>query len=240
MPPNGTDEKFEVDEDFAFLGRTFAEYRRMFDLDVASLAGTSVLDCPGGPGSFTAVAAELAEGAMAVDPVYGPSAADLESLCRRSVAENVEQLAAKEELFVWEHYRDPETRGRFQRAAAERFLADYAQHPGRYVAGGLPDLPFPDDRFDLTLSGNLLFLYDDRLSETFHVDALEELLRVTHEEVRIFPLAALDRQRSALVEPMVERLRADGHDARFVDVPYEFQPGATQMLSIRPSSISEE
>jgi len=41
---------FEVDDEFAFLGRTFAEYRRMFDLDVGSLQGRDVLDCPGDRG----------------------------------------------------------------------------------------------------------------------------------------------------------------------------------------------
>jgi len=224
--------KFEVDEDFAFLGRTFAEYRRMFGLTVDSLDGTRVLDCPGGPGSFTAVASEFAASVTAVDPVYGPPTADLESLCRRSVAENVEQLREKEDLFVWDEYGDPETRGRYQRAAAERFLADYAANPDRYVAGGLPELPFADDAFDLTLSGNLCFLYDDRLDERFHLDAMEELLRVTAGEVRVFPLASLDRTRSAYVERIVERLRADGYAVELREVPYEFQPGATEMLVV--------
>lgn len=51
-------------------------------------------------------------------------------------------------------------------------------------------------------------------------------------EVRVFPLAALDATRSALVEPAVERLRADGLDASLREVPYEFQPGATTMLVV--------
>jgi len=224
--------KFEVDDDFAFLGRTFAEYRRMFDLTVESIRGKRVLDCPGGPGSFTAVASEFAASVTAVDPVYGPPAGDLESLCRRSVAENVEQLREKEALFVWDEYGDPETRGRYQRAAAERFLADYAANPHRYVAAGLPELPFADDAVDLTVSGNLLFLYDDRLDEQFHVDAVDELLRVTAGELRVFPLASLDRTRSASVERVVDHLRAAGHAVAFQSVPYEFQPGATEMLVV--------
>jgi SAM-dependent methyltransferase len=227
-----TDQKFEVDEEFAFLGRTFAEYRRMFDLSVESVRGKRVLDCPGGPGPFTAVANEIGASVTAVDPVYGPPADELESLCRRSVDENVAQLREKADLFVWDEYGDPETRGRYQRAAAERFLADYAANPDRYVAAGLPDLPFADDTFELTLSGNLCFLYDDRLDERFHVDAMRELLRVTAGEVRVFPLASLDRTRSAYVERVVERLRADGYVAQLREVSYEFQPGATEMLVV--------
>ncbi|SFR91832.1 hypothetical protein SAMN05216559_0974 [Halomicrobium zhouii] len=225
-------EAFEVDEEFAFLGRTFAEYRRMFDLDVDSLQGRDVLDCPGGPGSFTAVAAEIANSVTAVDPEYGPPASNLEPLCRRSVRENVDQLREKRDLFVWHHYGDVETRGRYQRAAAERFLADYANHPERYRTSALPDLPFADDAFDLTLSANLLFLYDDRLDEGFHHDAMAELTRVTDGEVRVFTLASLDRTRSELVDPVVKRLRADGYGVEFREVPYEFQPGATEMLVV--------
>ena len=232
MGDSSESEAFEVDDEFAFLGRTFAEYRRMFDLDVGSLQGRDVLDCPGGPGSFTAVAAELADSVTAVDPEYGPTATDLEPLCRRSVADNVEQLYEKRDLFVWDYYGDVETRGRYQRPAAERFLADYATHPERYVASALPDLPFADDAFDLTLSANLLFLYDDRLEEGFHHKAMAELSRVTDGEVRVFTLASLDRERSEFVEPVVERLRADGHGVEFREVPYEFQPGATEMLVV--------
>lgn len=43
--------RFEVPDSFLFVGRTFEEYCRMFGLDPVDLSGTSVLDCPGGPGS---------------------------------------------------------------------------------------------------------------------------------------------------------------------------------------------
>ena len=127
------------------------------------------------------------------------------------------------------------TRRQYLRAAAERFLADYATHPERYVAGGLPDLPFEADSADLALVANLLFVYDDRLDREFHAAALRELARVAREEVRVFPLASLDRTRSAFVDPVTETLRADGHSVEFRPVPYEFQPGATEMLVVEPA-----
>jgi hypothetical protein len=123
-----------------------------------------------------------------------------------------------------------ETRGRYLRAAAERFLADYARNPGRYVAGALPDLPLTAGAASVALSANFLFLYDDRLERSFHVDALRELAHVATDEVRVFPLASLDRERSEYVAPASDRLRADGVGVQRRDVPYEFQPGATEML----------
>lgn len=224
--------RYEVDDDFLFVGRTFTEYRRMFDLAPEALADRRVLDCGAGPGAFAAVAAELGAAVTAVDPMYELSPDELAPVASGAVERTADQLREKRDLFVWDYYGDPETRVRFQRAAFERFLADYALHPERYVEGTLPGLPFADDAFDLALSANLLFLYDDRLDEAFHVDALRELARVAG-EVRVFPLHALDAERSRLVEPVVHRLRADGLDAEFRTVPYEFQPGATEALTLR-------
>jgi hypothetical protein len=223
---------FEVEDDFLLVGRTFEEYLAMFGLAPETLLGRRVLDCAGGARAFTAVAAEFAESALAVDPMYGPPTDELEPACADPVRRNVAQLREKRDLFVRDRYGDPETRGRYQRAAYERFLADYATSPGRYVAGALPDLPLETDAVDLALSGNFLFLYDDRLDRAFHVAALRELARVAREEVRVFPLHSLDRQRSALVAPAVDELRDAGLAWRFEPVPYEFQPGATEMLVV--------
>ena len=169
--------------------------------------------------------------AVAADPLYGPPAATLEPELSAAVETNVAQLREKRDLFVWDVYGDVETRGRYLRAATERFLADYAANPGRYVAAAVPSLPFVAGAFDLALVANLLFLYDDRLDLAFHLAAVRELVRVAG-EVRVFPLSSLDATRSVLVDPFVDRLRADGLSARFESVPYEFQPGATEMLVV--------
>jgi ubiquinone/menaquinone biosynthesis C-methylase UbiE len=226
------DTKFEVAEDFLTIGRTFAEYRGMLDLDPAGLAGRSVLDCGGGAGSFAATAAAFGADTVAVDPLYGPPAGELEPGLERAVEETVDQLHEKRDGFVWEYYPDVETRGRYLQAAAERFLADYAHHPDRYVDGALPALPLDTDAVDLAVVTNLLFLYDDRLDRSFHVDALRELARVAREEVRVFPLESLERVRSPFVGRAADALRTDGHAVETRAVPYEFQLGATEMLVV--------
>jgi hypothetical protein len=226
-----SDETFEVDREFLFIGRTFEEYLALFGLDRTDLEGP-ILDCPGGPSSFTAVASAVGNDVRAVDPMYERSLDALEQECQESIERNVAQLREKRDLFVWDYYGDVETRGRYLRAAAERFLTDYARHPDRYLAAGLPDLPFADDTFELTLSGNLLFVYDDRLDRAFHEAAIRELLRVTAGEVRIFPLASLDRTRSDYVDAVVAAARAAGATAAFRTVDYEFQPGATEVLRL--------
>jgi len=165
-------------------------------------------------------------------PEYGPTATDLEPLCRRSVADNVEQLYEKRDLFVWDYYGDVETRGRYQRAAAERFLADYATHPERYVASRAAGPALRRRRLRPDAVGQPALPVRRPAGGGFHHEAMAELSRVTDGEVRVFTLASLDRERSEFVEPVVERLRADGHGVEFREVPYEFQPGATEMLVV--------
>ena len=223
-------DSFEVDEEFRFIGRTFTEYCRMFDLTPRELPD-AVLDCPGGPSSFTAVASVLGVEATAVDPAYDLPADALAEECTGAVETTVEQLRQTRDLFEWEFYGNVATRGRYLRAAAERFLADRARCPNRYVAASLPHLPFETDAFDLALSGNLCFVYDDRLDIGFHVDALDELARVAG-EVRVFPLHSLDGSQSASLGPTMDRLRDRGRTVTRRSVPYEFQPGATQMLVV--------
>ena len=224
--------EYEVEADFLAIGRTFAEYCRMLDLDAAELSGRAVLDCGGGAGAFTATAAAVGADATAVDPLYDRPADALEPVLERAVEATDDQLREKADGFVWDYYGDVDVRVRHLRAAAHRFLADYEHHPDRYVAGALPDLPLEPDAVDLAVVANLLFLYDDRLDLSFHVAALRDLARVAREEVRVFPLASLDATRSEYVDPVAERLRADGHAVETREVPYEFQPGATEMLVV--------
>lgn len=233
-------DSFEVERPFLFIGRTFAEYCQMFGLDHSQLGSRSILDCPGGPSSFAATAAQLGASVIAVDPAYGLSTRELAKRCKPEIDQTVAQLREKAGLFVLDEYRPPggtdddavRTRGRYLRAAGHRFLADYELHPSRYVPAALPRLPFATNAFELVLSGNFLFLYDDQTTRSFHHEAVRELARVASEEVRIFPLAALDRERSSYVTPVVETLHASGLTVEYVDVPYEFQSGATRMLVI--------
>lgn len=226
--------RFAVSEQFRFIGRTFTEYRWLFDLALSDLAGQSILDCAAGPASFTATATQIGADVTAVDPTYGQPVETLEEICQDAVEKTLAQLQEKTDLFVWEAYGDVETRGRHLRSAYERFLADYSQHSGRYIPAALPDLPFDSDRFDLALSANFLFLYDDRLDLDFHLDSLRELARVAG-EVRIFPLASLDAERSEYVDPVVDQLESEGYGTEFQRVPYEFQPGVTEMLVVSDS-----
>ncbi len=61
----------------AFIGRTFAEYISLFDLDENILKQGPVLDCPAGAASFTAKAHKLGINVTACDILFN---SDINSL----------------------------------------------------------------------------------------------------------------------------------------------------------------
>jgi len=72
------------------------------------------------------------------------------------------------------------------------------------------------------------------ISAEFHVCTLKEMLRVAL-EVRIFPLRALDGAPSPHLDLVMRQLERLGFEAKVLNVPYEFQRGANEMLCIKKS-----
>lgn len=226
-------DKFAVD-DFAFIGRTFEEYRHMFDLDVESLDGRSILDCPSGADSFVATAHELGASVTGVDVMYDRTPSELAERCRSDYEHVVEQFTEKRDLFNWDFYGDAEGRKQFLQEAYETFVDDYAEGrtQERYVYAELPNLPFEADSYSLVLSAHFLFLYSDRLDYDLHLATLRELTRVATDQVRVFPLVGLDTEKYSRLDDLVLELTEDGHTVDIVEVPFEFQQRANEMLVI--------
>ncbi len=204
-------------------GRSFDEYRRMFALSDADLAGR-ILGCGDGPASFNAEATERGHAIISCDPIYGFAAAEIESRvhdCYETVISQVKQSA---NAFVWTDFRDADDLGRHRIAAMRRFLMDFerGKREGRYIAAELPSLPFRPQSFQLALVSHLLFLYSDQISTADHIAAVVELLRVA-DEVRIFPLLGLNRHWSPHVEPVQRHLESSGLEVTIGPVDYEFQ-----------------
>ena len=86
-------------------------------------------------------------------------------------------------------------------------------------------------RFDLVLCSHLLFLYSEQLSLDFHLQSVQELCRVA-QEVRIFPLLDLARDKSRHIEPVSEHMKRLGYKVDICRVNYEFQRGGNQMMKI--------
>ena len=214
-------------------GRSAAEYQAMFGLDESDVGGR-VLGCGDGPASFNAELSAQGRVVVSVDPLYAVSAAAIERRIDRTFAEVMDQMRRNQDDYVWTHVPSVEELGRRRMTAMRRFIADYPQGKteNRYLEASLPELPFDDGAFDLALSSHLLFLYSEQLDLDFHLQALEEMLRVAT-EVRVFPLLQLGGMASPHVEAIVDALGSRSAVATLETVAYEFQKGGNRMLRLR-------
>jgi len=219
-------------------GRSFAEYTQMFALTGDDLRGW-ILDCAGGPASFTAEACGQGTKVVSVDPLYKFRAGEIRDRIAATADDVIEQTRRNLHEFVWKLIESPDELHRRRLQAMNVFLDDFTgkAHLGRYIAGELPSLPFRDGAFDLAVCSHFLFLYSEQLGGSFHHAGVAELCRVAH-EVRIFPLLSLGAVRSPLVDSVMAGLNRSRYRASIEPVPYEFQKGGNEMLRISRVSTS--
>ncbi|MDI1336535.1 MAG: methyltransferase [Lacunisphaera sp.] len=221
--------------DVSFFGRTFEEYTRFFALDAGALRRTAVLDVAAGPSSFTAEAIRQGIDAVAVDPLYSRTTAELSALARTDYRRMFAQMRAKPQLFRLKSFPSFAAAEADRKLAAQRFLADYDNNlrHGRYVRAALPALPFLDQGFSLVLCAHLLFTYADRFDYAWHLAACRELVRVTTGEVRIHPVCGAAGRPYAQLDQLRADLAAAGIRSDIVPVDYEFFRGSNSLLVLR-------
>ncbi|MGE7611167.1 SAM-dependent methyltransferase [Paenibacillus sp. NPDC101420] len=229
---SGVEGKLEL-ERIVFIGRTFEEYLQMFKLKEADLVGRRILDCPAGACSFTAISNQLGSDVTAADIAYYYSADELEDKGVQDIEHAMSELVKVQSNFVWDYFESIEDLTQTRSRALNDNIRDQRQTPERYVPVILPNLPFNDEDFDLTLSAHFLFMYSDRLDYDFHLRTINELMRVTSGELRIFPLVDLSCKRYEHLNRLIDEMVQQGFAVEEMEVPYEFQKGANQMLSIR-------
>lgn len=154
-------------ERIVFIGRTFDEYMRMFDLQPGELRGRSFLDCPAGACSFTAEANRRGAIAVAADIAYSYSAEALQAKGLADIEHTLIQLDRVRDNFKWDDFQSIEGLKQARTEALTVSTVDRLAHQERYVAVELPVLPFADQAFDVTLSAHFLFMYGDRLDVDF-------------------------------------------------------------------------
>nr|WP_193603784.1 SAM-dependent methyltransferase [Niallia nealsonii] len=224
--------KLDLDR-IVVIGRSYDEYVDMFKLSDKELAGKKILDCPAGACSFTAIANSKGFNNTAADIAYDHSEDDLYHKGLKDIQHAVEQMKAAKNNYVWNYFDDIGALHKHRLKALTDSTADRKKFPDRYIPATLPSLPFCDNEFDVILSAHFLFMYDDRLDETFHFQTIEEFLRVARQEVRIFPLVDLKGKRSIYLDKVIKDLKNKGFTLKEVNVNYEFQENANTMLVIK-------
>ena len=82
-------------------GRSFDEYRRMFALTEDDLR-LRIVDCGGGPASFTASATRRGTAAVSCDPLYRWEAEEIRARIRLTSNGILEETRRNRDEFVWD------------------------------------------------------------------------------------------------------------------------------------------
>jgi len=214
-------------------GRSFEEYKEIFSLTEKDLLKT-ILGCGDGPASFNADLSFKGGKVVSVDPTYCFNTEQLKSRIAEVYDEVMPQMQINKDKYLWESISSVEELGKIRQSAMEKFLVDYetGKNEGRYIEASLPNLDFEDGQFDLALCSHYLFLYSEQIGLEEHVKSLTELCRVAN-EVRIYPLLALNGEISPYLKDVMSELTRIGNLVSLVDVNYQFQKGANQMLVIK-------
>jgi len=215
-------------------GRSYDEYVSMFGLTEVDL-GLCILGCGDGPAAFNSVLTKQGGKIVSVDPIYVFEPEQIRERIAETYETVIAQMRRNQGDYVWGAIPSVEQLGSLRMSAMETFLADFdtGKVESRYIPGELPSLPFENGTFDIALSSHFLFLYSAHLSAEFHLQALQEMLRVAH-EVRVFPILTLDGTSSPHLHFVNEHLANQGFSMKVKRVPYEFQRGGNEMLVIKP------
>lgn len=221
-------------ESVVLLGRTFDEYRRFFGLDLEQLRGKRVLDVASGVSSFTAEANAMGIQTTACDPIYALDPDIIEPRCVHDL-DLVTSRIAGTTTYKWDFYGDPQRLRGYRERAYTGFLDDFRQSPsGRYIPGSFPSLPFESASHDIALVSYLLFAYQQQFDYDFHKRSILELMRVTREEARLYPVVTFE----AVESTYLSRLATDPELGHLIldEVPtdFEFLIGSNRYLRVRP------
>ncbi len=213
------------------FGRSLDEYQKMFNLTTTDLA-KPILGVADGPASFNAEGTKRGCTITSIDPIYIFTGDEIQARFDAVVDDIIAQVEATPDDWVWDYHGSPAGLRANREKVLAVFLEDYkiGKQERRYITAELPVLPFQSKQFSLALCSHFLFLYSDHFDAQFHIQSIQEMLRVS-DEVRIFPLLTLMLKRSPHLEPVIQHFQKN-YAVSIQPVDYELQKGGNEMLVI--------
>ena len=156
-----------------FLGRSYQEYLKMFNLKEKYLKNQKILDCAAGASSFTPKSLKNGFKVKAVDILYDIDLEFLKNRCKDDFNTLLRVHSDLKHKMDWSFFRSTGEMIKDRVMVYHKFIEDYQKRKGKnYIKAQLPNLPFEDEHFSLVLCSHLLFLYEDRLNYQFHLESI--------------------------------------------------------------------
>lgn len=218
----------------ALIGRTFEEYYDMFELNDTLLKNEKILDVASGVSSFCTQANRQGFNVTASDRIYTFSPTEIEQKCSQDLDMIIKQLPDVADLYVWNFFKDIESLKAQREKAYILFIEDFKNYgTKRYVPVEYPLTDFFNEQFTISLMSHFLFLYEDKLNYDFHKKTIKELLRITSEEIRIFPIINMKGEKSSLVKTLMQDKDFERFHIIIKKVGYEFMKNGNEMMIIK-------
>lgn len=220
-------------DNIVLWSRSFDEYAKFFMLNEQCHKNLKILACADGASSFNLEATELGYDVTSNDPIYHLDLEQINELIGQSCSKIYPLVKENKEDYVWDYFVSPEDLRDRRLETMQKFMGDFAKKGigTKYIPAALPELPFASDHYDLALVSHFLFLYSEHLPLQFHIDSLNEILRVAS-EVRVYPLHKNHGGISEHVTPVIDYFEDSGYKVELVEVDYMVAKNSNKMLKI--------
>lgn len=169
----------------------------------------------------------------ACDIAYIFNASELYNKGKDDLNHTIEKMQLSKSNYSWSYFENINHLKKHRIQALKNCVYDMKRHPKSYKVASLPKIPYGDNEFDILLSAHFLFMYADHFDYRFHKQTINEMLRVTKNEIRIFPIVNLKGERYEKLDEITNYLAKLGCKTEEVKVDYEFQANANTMLKIK-------
>ncbi len=225
-------------KNIVLIGRTFEEYHKMFELDNLP-ANEHILDVASGVSSFCAEASAKGYNVTASDRIYTSSPLEIESKCRQDLDAVMNQLPDLVNLYAWDFFKDVQALKTNREKAYKLFIEDFKNYgTKRYMPAEYPTTDFKEEQFSVSLVSHFLFLYEDHINYDFHRKVIQELLRITSKEIRIFPIVNLKGKKSIYLDRLMRDKDFSHLQISIKKVGYEFMKNGNEMMLIDKSGCN--
>ncbi|EKN68151.1 hypothetical protein P9E76_18350 [Schinkia azotoformans] len=220
----------------AMTCRSYQEYKEMFMLKEGLLSNGRILDIASGASSFTAELNQKGYEAIAVDPLYTLTSEEMYDLGKKEIKIASQKLSQNENLFIWNDYKSLKHHDEIRERSLNQFIESYREdnNKEKYISATLPFLPFDNDTFALVFCNHFLFLYREQFDYKFHLDAINEMIRITQKggSILIYPLVDFKDGIYPHLNKLIDDISEIGINIKINKTEFRFLPSATNFLTI--------
>ncbi|KEF37786.1 hypothetical protein M670_03092 [Schinkia azotoformans MEV2011] len=220
----------------AMTCRSYQEYKEMFMLKEGLLRNGRILDIASGASSLTAELNQKGYEAIAVDPLYTLTSEEIYDLGKKEIKIASQKLSQNENLFIWDNYKSLKHHDEIRERSLNQFIESYREdnNKEKYISATLPFLPFDNDTFSLVFCNHFLFLYREQFDYKFHLDAINEMIRITQKggSILIYPLVDFKDGIYLHLNKLIDDISEIGINIKINKTEFRFLPSATNFLTI--------